>query len=139
MGYPMATNMRKKMDAAATLYIYDVDHERCLRFREDHEQHGLVVVADSPCGVAGDAAVVVTMLPSVEIIRRVYLDESSGILGAARSSSRLLLDCSTIDVQSTRNIGEAVAAAGAGRYIDAPVSVRKARPLVTSCSRESTE
>src|SRR5438477_4010049 len=66
---------------------------------------------------AGD--VVITMLPAGPQVRSVYLDES-GILASARRGA-LLIDCSTIDVETARAV--AAAAKGVGfDMLDAPVS-----------------
>ena len=67
----------------------------------------------------GDADAVITMLPAGPHVRKVYLGEG-GVLSAAREGA-LLIDSSTIDVETAR----AVAAAAAERgfdMLDAPVS-----------------
>jgi 3-hydroxyisobutyrate dehydrogenase len=75
--------------------------------------------AKSAADAVRDADVVVTMLPAGPHVRGAYLDRE-GILAHAKAGA-LLIDCSTIDVDSAR----AVAAAAADRgfaMIDAPVS-----------------
>ncbi|MET0337696.1 MAG: 3-hydroxyisobutyrate dehydrogenase [Caulobacter sp.] len=64
-----------------------------------------------------DADVVITMLPAGPHVRSVY---SETILGKAPKSA-LLIDCSTIDVESARAVAEQARAAGY-RVADAPVS-----------------
>ena len=66
-----------------------------------------------------DAEVVVTMLPAGQHVRSVYLEEAS-ILSAARKDA-LLIDCSTIDIDSARAVHAAAAKAGYD-FLDAPVS-----------------
>ena len=65
-----------------------------------------------------NADVVVTMLPAGSHVRNVYLD--NGILGAAKKGA-LLIDSSTIDIDSARTVHAAVEKAGFD-FLDAPVS-----------------
>jgi 3-hydroxyisobutyrate dehydrogenase len=64
-----------------------------------------------------DAEIVITMLPAGAHVRSVYADS---ILPNAPKSA-LLIDCSTIDVDSARWVAEQAAAQGF-RFADAPVS-----------------
>jgi len=71
---------------------------------------------------AGGAEAVITMLPAGPHVRSVYLgDGSQGGLVAAAAPGALLIDCSTIDVDSARAVAAAAEAAGLP-MIDAPVS-----------------
>ena len=77
--------------------------------------HGVASAAEA--AAAGD--IVITMLPAGPQVRSVYLDEG-GVLASARRDA-LLIDCSTIDVETARAV--AAAAKGAGfDMLDAPVS-----------------
>ena len=64
-----------------------------------------------------DADVVITMLPAGPHVRKVYADD---ILPNAPKSA-LLIDCSTIDVDSARAVATQASSAGF-RFADAPVS-----------------
>ncbi|HAF79457.1 MAG TPA: 3-hydroxyisobutyrate dehydrogenase [Brevundimonas sp.] len=64
-----------------------------------------------------DAEVVITMLPAGPHVHKVYAEQ---IIGAAPSSA-LLLDCSTIDVETARKVAGLAKAAGYA-FADAPVS-----------------
>ncbi|HEY4987482.1 MAG TPA: 3-hydroxyisobutyrate dehydrogenase [Bradyrhizobium sp.] len=66
-----------------------------------------------------DADVVITMLPAGQHVRSVYLDDAS-ILTAARKDA-LLIDCSTIDIDSARAVHTAAEKADFD-FLDAPVS-----------------
>ena len=66
-----------------------------------------------------DADVVITMLPAGSHVRSVYLEETS-VLTAARKDA-LLIDCSTIDIDSARAVHVAALKAGFD-FLDAPVS-----------------
>jgi 3-hydroxyisobutyrate dehydrogenase len=64
--------------------------------------------------------VVITMLPAGEHVRNVYLGEGKVIDSAPKGA--LLIDCSTIDVQSARTISAAAEASTGQEMVDAPVS-----------------
>ena len=73
--------------------------------------------ASSARAAAGDAEVVVTMLPAGRHVRAVYDGE---IIATARPDA-LLIDCSTIDIASARAVAGQAAARGLA-MLDAPVS-----------------
>lgn len=75
------------------------------------------VPADSVSAAAANAAVVITMLPAGQHVRSVYFD---GVLGHAPTGA-LLVDCSTIDVDSARAVANAAEMQGYA-MLDAPVS-----------------
>jgi 3-hydroxyisobutyrate dehydrogenase len=75
--------------------------------------------AKSAAEAAGAGDVVITMLPAGPQVRSVYLDEG-GVLASARGGA-LLIDCSTIDVESARAVAAAAKRAGFD-MLDAPVS-----------------
>ncbi|MGH6888565.1 MAG: 3-hydroxyisobutyrate dehydrogenase [Rhizomicrobium sp.] len=64
------------------------------------------------------AEIVITMLPEGQHVKSVYLD--AGVLSHARAGA-LLIDSSTIDIDSARAVHEAAARAGFA-FLDAPVS-----------------
>jgi 3-hydroxyisobutyrate dehydrogenase len=64
-----------------------------------------------------DAEIVITMLPAGQPVRDVYI----GDVMPNAPKSALLIDCSTIDVESAKAVGAAAKAAGF-RFADAPVS-----------------
>jgi len=64
-----------------------------------------------------DAEIVITMLPAGQHVRDVYIRD---VIPNAPTSA-LLIDCSTIDVESAKAVGAAAAEAGF-RFADAPVS-----------------
>jgi len=72
--------------------------------------------AASPAEAVRDAEIVVTMLPAGRHVRSVYAE----VLPAAAAGA-LLIDCSTIDVASARDVASQAAAAGF-EMLDAPVS-----------------
>nr|WP_299962643.1 3-hydroxyisobutyrate dehydrogenase [uncultured Roseobacter sp.] len=75
----------------------------------------LTIAASAAAAVAG-ADVVITMLPNGAILRQVVDDTLQHVKPGA-----LLLDCSTVDVESARAVAAQAEAAGM-LYVDAPVS-----------------
>ena len=73
--------------------------------------------AGSAAEAVKDADAVITMLPAGPHVRQVYAEQ---ILPSARPGT-LLIDCSTIDVESARAVAGQAKAAGF-RFADAPVS-----------------
>jgi 3-hydroxyisobutyrate dehydrogenase len=110
MGGPMARNLIKNneqvrafdLSAAALKPMIDA---------------GAAVLETLPKTVAG-ADVVITMLPSGQHVRSAYFE--NGILEAAKSDA-LLIDCSTIDIDTACAIHKATDSAKMD-FLDAPVS-----------------
>ena len=73
--------------------------------------------ASSSADAVKDADVIITMLPAAKHIRAVYEQD----VAPNASKGALLIDCSTIDVASAREVGEAMKAQGF-EFVDAPVS-----------------
>ncbi len=111
MGLPMALNLIK---AGHQVEGFDL-HSPAV--------DNLVAAGGSSAGtinaVASRAEIVVTMLPAGQHVREVYL-EIGGVLDNAKPGT-LLIDCSTIDVESARAVAAAAEAKGLP-MIDAPVS-----------------
>jgi 3-hydroxyisobutyrate dehydrogenase-like beta-hydroxyacid dehydrogenase len=77
------------------------------------------VVAGSPKEVAALADTVITMLPSTDVVRHVFLGEG-GIHEALRPE-HVLIDSSTIDPLGAKHVSDEIHARGA-TFVDAPVS-----------------
>jgi 3-hydroxyisobutyrate dehydrogenase len=111
MGGPMARNLLK---AGLAVTAFDVVAESLA---------GVVAAgaaaASSPAAAVKDADIVVTMLPAGKHVRAVY-DGAEGVIARCKPGA-LLIDCSTIDVQTARDVA-AVAAAAGRVMLDAPVS-----------------
>ncbi len=75
--------------------------------------------AASLADLAAGADAIITMLPAGAHVRSVYLG-SEGLIALAAPGT-LLIDCSTIDVETSRAVGAAAVAAG-HEMIDAPVT-----------------
>jgi 3-hydroxyisobutyrate dehydrogenase len=111
MGYPMAQNLIK---GGHVVTGFDIDSAAAERLTAVAGQ-----VASAIDVVCAGAEVVITMLPSGKEVREVYLG-SGGVLASAPDGA-LLIDCSTIDVESARAVA-AAARVNELRMIDAPVS-----------------
>jgi 3-hydroxyisobutyrate dehydrogenase len=109
MGAPMALNLLKTGHEVRT---FDRDPAAARRV----EASGGIAAATLTDAV-GDAEVVITMLPAGAQVRAVYGD---GIVPAVRPDT-LLIDCSTIDVESARAVAETAEGRGLA-MVDAPVS-----------------
>ena len=103
MGAPMAANLAR---AGHSLRGYDVAGTTA---------EGVTPAGDIADCVA-DADVVITMLPNGSILRQVAAQAITHMRTGA-----LLVDCSTVDVESARNTAEAAENAGL-MFVDAPVS-----------------
>jgi 3-hydroxyisobutyrate dehydrogenase len=73
--------------------------------------------ATSAADAVKDADVVITMLPAAKHVRAVFHDD----VASNAKPGTLLIDCSTIDVASTREVGEGLKKLGFD-FLDAPVS-----------------
>ena len=124
MGYAMAMNIRKKMPSTSTLYINDINASACTRFTSSYSSHGPIEIVATAREAAEDASVLISIVPGASDVKAVYLDEKTGVIAAKKNGERLMLECSTIDVESTKEVGTKLGDAGLGTYIDAPVSVR---------------
>ncbi|GJD36120.1 3-hydroxyisobutyrate dehydrogenase [Methylobacterium aerolatum] len=111
MGLPMS---RRLIGAGHRIVGYDVSEAA----RTGLARQGGHAAATLGEAVA-EAECVITMLPTGRHVRAVYEDEG-GILAAAPRDA-LLIDSSTIDIESARAVSAAAAAAGFA-MVDAPVS-----------------
>ncbi len=111
MGGPMAKNL---VAAGHDVTVFDLVPEACA----DLAQAGAAVAASAAEAATGKEYVV-SMLPAGKHVAQLYLGDS-GLL-AQLDSSVTLLDCSTIDAATAREVGEAAAALNIG-FMDTPVS-----------------
>ena len=109
MGGGMAANLAK---AGHKVAAFDLSEDALARA----EARGSVRAASAAEAVK-DAEAVVTMLPAGKHVRAVYAES---VLGQAPTGA-ILMDCSTIDVESARAVIADAAAAGYA-MVDAPVS-----------------
>lgn len=111
MGGPMAKNL---IGAGHDVTVFDLVPEACAEL----ENAGAAVAASAEDAATGKDYVV-SMLPAGKHVAGIYLGED-GLLSLLDSSTTVL-DCSTIDAATARQVGEAASAAGIG-FMDSPVS-----------------
>ena len=112
MGNPMAENLIK---AGKKVRVFDVSKEMIEKAKEKKFD-----IADSINDLLNDSVtVVVTMLPAGKHSKEVYLGKD-GIINKV-SKDCLLIDCSTIDIKTSVEIGTIAKEKGI-KMIDAPVS-----------------
>lgn len=109
MGGGMAANLVK---AGHEVHAFDLSADALARAKDN----GCQTYTSVREAVQG-AEAVVSMLPNGKIVESVY---SADVIGQAPVSA-LLLDCSTIDVDTARQVEDAARAAGYA-MVDAPVS-----------------
>jgi 3-hydroxyisobutyrate dehydrogenase len=140
MGLPMVRNLLAKMESDTHFYIYDVVQKSIDEFVQDgqgrvHACNGSKEVADnSVCHLSALTSsepehsltevqdIIISMVPEGSHVRTVYLTEDKGVL-ASNLGSKLLIDCSTIDTDTSLAVRDAVAAQHPqASFYDAPVS-----------------
>ncbi len=112
MGNPMSQNLVK---AGKKVKVFDVSK----RMIEKAKENNLDVVENLDDLITNEVSTVITMLPEGKNSKEVYLGEK-GIINKV-SKNCLLIDCSTIDIQTSIEIGKKATEKGI-KMIDAPVS-----------------
>jgi 3-hydroxyisobutyrate dehydrogenase len=110
MGGPMARNLLK---AQVQVRAFDVSSAAIKPIVDAGATQAATALE-----AVSEVDIVVTMLPAGSHVRSVYLED--GILTAVRKGA-LLIDCSTIDIDTARAVHAAAAKAGFD-FLDAPVS-----------------
>ena len=112
MGLPMAENLMK---SGKKIRVFDVSKNTI----EIAQKKNLDVVENLSDLVTTDVTTVITMLPEGKHSKEVFLGDN-GIINKV-SKECLLIDCSTIDIQTSKEIGKKATENGI-KMIDAPVS-----------------
>ena len=120
MGGPMAINLVK---AGHQVSVFDLAPQACALL----EDVGATVAQSAAAAVVG-ADYVISMLPAGKHVAALYLGNTTGDSAGddkglldQLDASVTVMDCSTIDAGTAREVGAAAAAAGVG-FMDAPVS-----------------
>jgi 3-hydroxyisobutyrate dehydrogenase-like beta-hydroxyacid dehydrogenase len=133
MGYPMAVNLRKRLDKSHTLLICDVVPEALQKFQTETADKGPVEVIQNGSEAIQKADMVITMLPGSAAVKAVYLDSKTGILAGAEAAlqegrtanSKIIMECGTIETATILEVAKATEASKASAsltFVDAPVS-----------------
>ncbi|KAL2674303.1 hypothetical protein Neosp_012754 [[Neocosmospora] mangrovei] len=119
MGWGMAKNLRAKIPAESVLNVCEINKARLEEFVSSTP--GKIQVRDSPLEVVQNSDVIITMLPRGEHVLQVFTNPKNGLLSTA-SGTKTFIDCSTIDVKTSKEVAAAVEKSGRGVFADAPVS-----------------
>ena len=111
MGLPMAQNLIKAGYAVKGMEANSIQKEKLIA------SGGMAAASVGDAVV--DADVVISMLPDLQHVREIYL-RNGGVITTARKDT-LMIDCSTIDVDSARMIASAAERRGLA-IVDAPTS-----------------
>ena len=112
MGGPMAENLLK---SGKEIKVFDVSN----LMLEKAKEKGLEIVKNVKDLINKETSIVITMLPEGKHSKEIYLGDN-GILNKVTKDC-LLIDCSTIDIETSKEIGKAASDKGI-MMIDAPVS-----------------
>jgi len=112
MGNPMAVNLLK---AGKKIKVFDISKKMI----EQAKKKGLNTVDSVDALINDEISTVITMLPEGKHSKDIYLG-NNGIINKV-SSDCLLIDCSTIDLETSKEIGKSANNQGI-MMIDAPVS-----------------
>jgi len=112
MGAPMAHNLLK---AGHQLSVFDLNAAAV----ENLVGAGALPVDSTTAIAQGNVELIITMLPAAAHVKSVYLGEN-GLIAHSRAGV-MLIDCSTIDPHSAREVAKAAAENG-NPMLDAPVS-----------------
>ena len=114
MGWPQAANLVK---AGRKVVAFDADSSRAAKFAAETGARSVRTLAE--LGAAVD--VVVTMLPTGQIVRSVMMEMEGAGLAKSLKPGALLIDMSSSDPIGTRELGEVLAKHKIA-LVDAPVS-----------------
>ena len=112
MGNPMAENLHK---SGKKITVFDVSKE----MMERAEKKGLNTSESIESLISDEVSIVITMLPEGKHSKEIYLGDN-GIINKV-SKDCLLIDCSTINIETSKEIGKAADNQNI-MMIDAPVS-----------------
>lgn len=111
MGGPMAANL---VNAGHTVRVFDLNKTAVSELADK----GAIAANDAAeCAIGAD--IFISMLPASKHVKSLYLGET-GLINLLDSKT-LVIDCSTIDAESARQVGSEFAQKGID-FVDAPVS-----------------
>ncbi|KAG7091064.1 hypothetical protein E1B28_010121 [Marasmius oreades] len=124
MGYPMANQLRQKLPAGCELWVFDVNEEATQRFVSESEGSMPISIAQNAREVAENSECMISIVPEGTHVKQVYLTPDTGAL-SANTAGKLFVDCSTIDIETSLIVGDAVEKSSPDApalFYDAPVS-----------------
>ncbi|KAK7734233.1 hypothetical protein SLS53_007881 [Cytospora paraplurivora] len=128
MGFQMAKNLQSRLSPSDSVSIFDINREAMQRLAGEMEalQAGgaSVELASSAADASTKADITITALPEPNHVKTVFASILEARPGP-RPTSRLFIDCSTIDPSSSQAVAASVAEAspsGKAQFVDAPMS-----------------
>ena len=118
----MAATLRKKLPSSTTLHVFDINQEVIQRLINEFGSYGKIEVASSAKDLVSKVGTLLSSLPAGPHVRKVYLDPENGVIAGSKNPDRLLIECSTIEIESTKELGKTIIDAGLGTFVDATVS-----------------
>ena len=112
MGAPMAENLIKAG--------FEVTVQNRTRSREEALEALGAARAATPAAAASDAEIILTCVSDTPDVERVLLDPEIGAINGLKEGG-LVIDCSSIAPEATRDVAEQFRARGIG-FVDAPLS-----------------
>jgi 3-hydroxyisobutyrate dehydrogenase len=113
MGWPMAGHISK---TEQQLMVYDLDAAKAARFASEHNCRSARHV-----GEMAENEIIITMLPTGQIVREVILEAQDGALAKNLRPGTIVVDMSSSEPVGTRELGKVLERSGVA-LIDAPVS-----------------
>ncbi|POR31385.1 Uncharacterized protein TPAR_08403 [Tolypocladium paradoxum] len=121
MGLPMAKNLAEKLPSESKLFVFDVFAAATSNL-EASQPSGRINICETAAEVTNRADILITIVPAGAHVRKVFLDETAGVL-AANIKGKILIDCSTIDTETSRLVAEEVRRKDQTAFFcDAPIS-----------------
>jgi 3-hydroxyisobutyrate dehydrogenase len=140
MGFPMAANLAHKLPQNSNIYAYDISSDSLSRLQSRGSGSRVYICKSSKevakMSVRGISIttrltvsfddlmqdIIFTIVPEGSHVRAVYLQLEKGIL-ATDLSSKILVDCSTIDTATSNLVRETITSKyPSAAFYDAPVS-----------------
>lgn len=122
IGYGMASNLHKRLPPTTTLYIYDINPKVINHLITNYSNHGRIEAASSAKDLASKTGTMLSSLPTGLHVRKIYLDLENRVTAATKNPGRLLIECSTMEIESTQEVGKIIRDAGLGTFVNATVS-----------------
>jgi len=118
----MAKNLRAKIPENDTLTVFDVNATSLEKFSQEATPAG-VVIAKNPRELVENADNIVSALPEPRHVKGVFEEIlASSLPKPPTGSSRLFIDCSTIDPTTSREVAKLVKEKAGAKFVDAPMS-----------------
>ncbi|KAI0147651.1 3-hydroxyisobutyrate dehydrogenase [Xylariaceae sp. FL1272] len=123
MGYQMAKNLQSKLPPSDSVQLFDINKAAAEKLAEEMLSSpaggAAVKIAESVGDAAKYADTIITVLPEPSHVKSVY---SEILKTELPPKSRILIDSSTIDPSSSREVAKWVLDANQGQFVDAPMS-----------------